>query len=695
MPELTLQQAHALALQHHLAGQFAEAENLYRQILAAAPEQPETLHHFGVLSFQLGRAEEAFQLIDQALAIHPGWIEALCDRGEMLRSSGRLQEALAAFQHVLAQQPEYATAHHNLGVTLRDLGQLDDAIAEFQHALRLNPAYTEAYLNLGNALQDQGQVDAAIAAYHQALAVQPHSADAYNNLGIAHYTQGHFDQAIALYQQALALQPQFASAYANLGNVLLDCGDPDSAITIFRQAIALDPGNATAYQNLGNALKHQGLLDEALDAYQRAATLKPKYGPAHSAVLFTQYYHPAYDAAQIAAAERRWNQRFAEPLRQQMLPHTNEANPERRLRIGYYSPDFRDHAIGWFLLPLLENHDRQRVEVFAYAQVDKPDFYTAKLRACVAHWRSTVGLSDQQLADLIRADQIDILVDLTMHTANNRALVFARKPAPVQVNYLAYVGSSGMPQMDYRLSDRYLDPPGADDTNSGHSSYAEETFRLAGTYWCYRPSVAVELRPAVAPANRPITFGCLNNFCKINPPLLELWAKILGAVPDSRLLLHALQGSHRERTLSFLETRGVCAERVSFVGKLPIREYYELYQTLDIALDTTPYGGGTTTCDALWMGVPVVTLAGERAVGRGGASILQNAGLPELIARTPEEYFEIAVALAHDPARLRALRATLRGRLEASPLMDAPRYAQSIEAAYRQMWRTWCEQQRA
>ena len=685
MPELTLQQAYELAVQQHRAGQWADAEQLYRQILAIAPEQPETLHHYGVLAFQLGRADEAFRLIDQALALQPASVEALCDRGEMLRASGRMPEALATFRQVLELQPEYSTAHHNLGVTLTELGQLADAIVAYRTALRLNPNYTQAYLNLGNALIDQGAVEAAIEAYHQALALQPDSADAYNNLGIAQHLHGNHRQAIDYYQRAIALDPNLSNAYTNLGNVLIDCDENDAASAAYRQALALNPGNALAYNNLGNALKHQGMLDEALDSYRRATELKPDYQAAQSALLFTSYYHPAYDARQIAAALSAWNQRVAEPLGRGVPPHANPREPERRLRVGYVSPDFRDHAIGWFLLPLLEQHDPAAVEVYAYAQVSRPDFFTDILRSHVPHWRNTIGLADEHVAELIRADQIDILVDLTMHTADNRVLVMARKPAPVQVNYLAYVGSSGMSAMDYRLSDRYLDPPGSDE-----SIYAEQTLRLDGTYWCYRPSVTVELRPRPTPHHAPLTFGCLNNFCKVNPPLLAVWAKILAAVPEARLLLHAYKGSHRERTLSTLQTVGVRAERVSFVSKLPIDDYFELYQTLDIALDTTPYGGGTTTCDALWMSVPVVTLAGERAVGRGGASILQNVGLPELIAATPEEYIAIAVGLAQDPARRQELRSTLRGRMQASPLMDDRGYARSIEAAYRQMWRAWC-----
>jgi predicted O-linked N-acetylglucosamine transferase (SPINDLY family) len=338
-----------------------------------------------------------------------------------------------------------------------------------------------------------------------------------------------------------------------------------------------------------------------------------------------------------------------------------------------------------FLLPLLANHDHQAVEVFAYAQVPVPDEMTQRLRSQTDAWRSLVGLSDDQAAELIRQDRIDILVDLAMHTSGNRLLVFARKPAPVQVTYLAYAGSSGLNTMDYRLSDPYLDPPGGDE-----SAYIEQTIRLPDTYWCYRPVVDLPLQPPPSVEKGFVTFGCLNNFCKMNEALLGLWAQALRAVPHSRLLLHAHEGSHRQRVLEYLQREGIERSRVNFAGKMPTEAYFGLYQSIDIALDTYPYGGGTTTCDALWMGVPVVSLAGKTAVSRAGLSILSNIGLPELVASTSEQYVSVAVELANDLRRLQESRSTLRQRMEVSPLMDATNFARGIETAYRRMWRAWC-----
>jgi protein O-GlcNAc transferase len=373
-------------------------------------------------------------------------------------------------------------------------------------------------------------------------------------------------------------------------------------------------------------------------------------------------------------------------LQQFIQPHANERDPERRLRIGYVSPDFREHVVGRFLLPLLTSHDKRAVEVFAYAHVPRPDALTESLRACTDSWRSIVGLSDAQAADLIRQDRIDILVDLTMHMDRNRLLVFARKPAPIQATYLAYCASTGLETMDYRLSDPYLDPPGMDE-----SVYSERTIRLPETYWCYQPaSETPEVSPLPALERGYVTFGCLNNFCKVSEPTLAAWAKLLRAVPRSQLLLHAHAGSHRLRVQGFLEHEGLEPARVRFTGIVPLREYFQLYHRIDIALDTFPYGGGTTTCDALWMGVPVVSLVGPTAVGRGGLSILSNVGLPELVGGKEEDYVRIGREWAGDLPRLSHLRSTLRQRMASSPLMDGPHLARNVEAAYRQMWRTWC-----
>ena len=650
---MTIHQAFELALGHHQCGRLGEAEALYRQILATEPRHARALHLLGVIAHQADRNDVAVDLIRQAIAL----------------------------------DPDFPEAHYNLGIALKAKGQLDEAIAAYREAIALKPHYAEAHSNLGVALKAKGQLDEAIAAYRQAIALQPDHSETHSNLGNALREKGQLDEAISAFRQAITLTPRLPEAHSILASDLQDKGQLEEAIATYRQAIDLKPDLPEAHSDLGNAFKDQGQLDEAIASYRQAIALKPNYSEGHSNLVYTLHFHPGFDALAIAEEHRQWNQQHAEPLRQCIQPHPNDRSPERRLRIGYVSPDFRAHVVGYNMLPLLANHDRDHFEIFCYAQVTRPDALTEHFRASAQHWRSTVGLADEQLAAQIREDRIDILVDLALHMAHNRLVVFARKPAPVQVTFAGYPGSTGLRTIDYRLSDPYLDPPDTDE-----SIYSEQTVRLPHSFWCYDPLDCGDLRVNSLPAqgNGLITFGCLNNFGKINDAVLRLWASVLRAVPSSRLLLLAPEGSHRQHTLDVLGQEGVVHERIEFIARRPRRKYLELYHRIDLGLDTLPYNGHTTSLDSYWMGVPVVTLVGQTVVSRAGLSQLMNLKLPELISATPEEYVEIAVDLASDLPRLRYLRSTLRARMEASPLMDAPRFARDIEAAYRIMWRQWC-----
>jgi predicted O-linked N-acetylglucosamine transferase (SPINDLY family) len=356
------------------------------------------------------------------------------------------------------------------------------------------------------------------------------------------------------------------------------------------------------------------------------------------------------------------------------------------LRVGYVSGDFWDHVVGRSILPLLRERGRNEVEVFCYANVRRSDGVTNQIRALCDGWREIKEVSDAHAVEMIRADRIDILVDLALHSARNRLPVFSRKPAPVQVAYLGYCSTTGLDAIDYRLSDPYLDPPDAN-----LAFYSEETVRLPRSYWCYEPDeTAPEIGALPAAEAGYITFGCLNNFAKVSSDALDLWMEILKTSPQARLLLHAPEGRGREAVLERFTRRGILAARLEFVGKTPRRDYLQSWRKIDVALDPFPYGGGITTCDAIWMGVPVVTLSGKTAVGRAGRSILSIIGLPELVAETPRQYLEIAISLAADPPRLAELRSTLRGRMLHSPLCDARGLARDLEAAYRGMWRKWC-----
>jgi protein O-GlcNAc transferase len=568
--------------------------------------------------------------------------------------AGKLRDAEAIYQQILVLQPKHAGAINGLGSIACQTGDFETGVDLIRRAVTLRPDYAAAYINLGNALSALGR----------------------------------WEEAIAAYLRAIDLDPRSARAYGNLGNACKDALQLDEAVASYESAIALEPGFSEAYSNLGNALSDKGQLDEAIAAYRRAIALHPDYVEAHSNLIYTLCYHPAYDANAIADEYRGWDRRHAVPLRKSIEPHRNSRDPNRRLRVGYVGADFREHCQSLFVLPLLSSHDKRQLEVFCYTNSAKVDARTSELRNHAHGWREIFHRSDPEVATIIGQDRIDILVDLTMHMAGNRLLTFARKPAPVQVTWLAYPGSTGLTAIDYRLSDPYLDPPGMDE-----SVYSERTFRLPHCFWCFDPlegrEIPVNSLPAVQ--NGFVTFGCLNNFCKVNDQILALWAAVLRQVKDSRLLLLAAAGSHQKRTLDQFEQHGVERERVEFVLPRPRRQYLQLYHRIDLGLDSYPYNGHTTSLDSFWMGVPVITLVGKTAVSRGGWCQLSNLGLTELAGQTSEQFVHIAVELANDLPRVAQLRSSLRRLLGQSPLMDALGFARNIESAYRQMWRSWCQ----
>ncbi|MGB8167556.1 MAG: tetratricopeptide repeat protein [Chthoniobacteraceae bacterium] len=684
---MTIQQAFELALHHHQNGRLVEAEAIYRQILAVDPSHADALHLLGIIVGGAGRHDLAVQMIRQAIALVPDSHFFHSNLGNELRELGHRDEAIAEYRRALEIAPGYADAQNNLGTALLEQGQLDEAIACFRRALELNPKYAAAHSNLGNALRDRGRLDDAIGAHRAALRIEPGVALTHNSLGIALAERGLLDEAIAAYRRALELQPNYPQAHSNLGAALKQNRKLEAAVAAYREALWLNPNFADAHFNLANALWDMGLLDPAIAGYRRALQLKPNYAEARSNLLLALHYVSGLDPESIFREHRTWGELHARPLEENAVPHANDPSPERRLRIGYVSPDFRLHSVASFFENLLTNHDRAEVEVFCYSNLLRSDSVTERLRMQAAHWREISELNDAQAAELIRRDQIDILIDLAGHTSRNRLLTFAHRPAPVQVTYLGYCDTTGLKTMDYRLTDAHADPPGM--TEHFHS---EELVRLQAGAWCYRPfeeAPTVNAPPVLRTGS--VTFGSFNALPKVTDVTVLLWTRILRDVPNSRLLLKnpGLQDPSVHRRLrNLVEKEGISPERLELLGHLPsLSDHLSTYQRVDIALDTFPYHGTTTTCEALWMGVPVVSLAGKTHASRVGVSLLSTVGLPELVASSENEYLHLAVKLANDLPRLTKLRQTLRHRMQDSPLMDGPRLARGIEAAYREMWR--------
>jgi predicted O-linked N-acetylglucosamine transferase (SPINDLY family) len=636
------------------AKKLAEARELFAEVCREDANDAEAWFMLGALSGKLGSMDEAIHCCREAVRLRPDYTEAHYNLAQAYVYKRNLPDAIESYRKVIQLQPNHAIACNQLGYVLCEVGRHTEARQYLEQALRLNPEYADAYVNLGNAFLGLKDPEQAQASFRQALQLSPNSAVASHNLGLAFKARGELEQAEVHLRTAIRLKPDYASAHANLGNVLADVGNVAGAVEQYREVLRLQPKSADVHSNLVFVLN---------------------YVSNEPAALFAEH--------------AEWGRRHESSVTA-YAGHSNNTNPDRVLRVGYVSPDFCAHSVSFFIKALLSQHDRERVQSFCYSDVKNPDAITAQLRALTDHWRETMALTDQQLAELIRSDQIDILVDLAGHSAGSRLLTFARRPAPVQVTYLGYPNTTGLRSIDYRLTDAWADPPGPAD-----EFHMETLVRLEAGFLCYTPlSSAPAATATERPAGANIVFGCFNNLPKISIELMDAWARILRAVPGSRLLLKGKAfgtKAVRERYLRYFAERGIASDRIELLAFIPSIHYHlALYERIDVALDTFPYNGTTTTCEALWMGVPVVTLAGATHASRVGVSLLSQVGLPELIATDIAQYIEKAVSLAIDSDTRARLRAGLREKMASSPLCQAEAFARKMEEAYREMWRQWC-----
>ncbi|HTI66053.1 MAG TPA: tetratricopeptide repeat protein [Caulobacteraceae bacterium] len=578
-----------------------------------------------------------------------------------------------------------AEAHQNLGAAALASGRPEEAAEAFRRVIALLPGYAGGRYNLGHVLQALGRPGEAAEAYRQAIALQPDHLAAHNSLGAVLKAMGRPDEAAACYRRALELKPDFAEGWYNLGAVFLAAGRLDEAADAYRRALDLKPDYAEAHANLGNAFQAMGRFADAAAAYQRAIDLKPDFATADSNRLLCLLYSPDITPGSLLAEHRRWDERHGRRPGPSPAAHANPREPGRRLRIGYVSADFGAHPVGWFLTRVLAAHDRAAFEVSCYDNGGLDDEVTARLRASAHHWRNLVGVGDDDAAAMVRGDGIDILVDLSGHTAKNRLPLFTRRPAPVQASWLGYPGTTGLSSIDYLVMDTAVMPPGAERRCS------EAVVRLLHSRFCYDPPAYA---PAVAdPGGQPVTFGSFNNLTKVGPEVVRLWTAVLEAAPGSRLVLKSkslADPAARRRLEDAFAACGLAPDRLELRGASPHAQMLAEYGGVDIALDPFPFCGGLTSCEALWMGVPVVTLPGDRPASRQTLGFLDALGLGEFAAGSPADYVRVAAALAADPERRAQLRRSLRPRMAASSLCDGPLFASALESALRAMWRRWC-----
>lgn len=672
------------------AGDKAQAH--FEKALALAPDSAAAHYYAGNARVDAGRWDEAIACYRKALGLKPDFADAWINLGIALHCCGRLDEALEAFRQALSLQPGVADAHFNLGNAHNERGELDQAAACYGRALQLAPDFVAAYVNLGNVMLRQGRPQDAVALFHTALALEPAMTETLYHLGMASHRAGLFAAAKAALTKFLALSPGNPAALAMLADTHRNLNELDAARACYEAALAREPAAAQTHNGLANVLRNQARHESAIAHYELAIRNDAQPLVAFQNLLFCMMCMGSYSARDVYQKHREFAQRFERPLLALQRAHANPPDPDRRLRLGYVSPDFRSNVVTHYVEPILRNHDRAGFEVRCYSTGAIRDELTGLVSSIADHWHDVHALSDDAIAELIRSHGIDVLVDLCGHGPGNRILVFARKPAPVQVSYLDYSATTGLESIDYRITTEYCDP-----TGRAEQYYSEKLYRLPRTFWTYNPSVRLPGSPLPMKANGYVTFGSFNLYYRITREVLDVWARVLQRVANSRLLIVGVaQGSTQEALLDAFGRAGIARERILAHDVVPYEKYNQLMRATDIALAPFPYNGATTMLDCLWNGLPVIALQGaDTFYSRMGCSLLVEVGLSRLIGSDADDYVRVAAALAGNPAELEALRAGLRQKVEQSAMRDFRGFTRALESAYRTMWKEWCARRAA
>ena len=658
-----------------------EAEASYRLAIKVKSDYAGAHYNLGIMLQKLGRLEEAEASYKQAMVSEPDYAEVHFKLGTILQELGRHEEAEASYNQAIELRPDHPEAQSNLGTTLESLGRVDEALASYIQAIALKPDFAEAHNYLGNTLKALGRLDEAQVSYRKAIALKSEYPEAHFNLGSTLQELGRLVEAEVSYTQAIILKFNYPEAHNDLGITLKDSGRFDKAELGFRQAIELKPDFAEAYSNLGNTLSQLGRFDEAEASHRRAIALKPNFYQARSNLLFLRASMRFDVSGYLTEA-----QGFADIVAEQIsAPYStwSRCKSPTKLRVGFVSDDFKQHPVGFFLEGLLVQLQSSSIELYAYPTNNPVGEITDRLKVLFHSWKSLAGKSNKDAAQSIHNDGVHILIDLSGHTAGNRLAIFGWRPAPIQITWLGYFGSTGLPEMDYILGDPFVTP------QSEAHHFTEKIWQLPESYLCFTPpnrNLAVCSLPALN--NDFLTFGCFNNLSKMTDEVVSVRADILHAVPNSKLFLKDKQlgyQSSRDRVLSRFASFGIAEHRLILEGKSSREEYLACYHRVDIALSPFPYGGGTTSVEGLWMGVPVITKKGNHFLSHLGESIAHNSNLSDWIAEDSEDYIAKAIEFSSDLSALEMLRHSLRENLPKTPLFDLPRFANNFEKALWEM----------
>jgi predicted O-linked N-acetylglucosamine transferase (SPINDLY family) len=680
--------AHAL----HQSGFISEAQALCRDILRKAPRHFHALQLLGVTEFQSGRYEAADRLLREALSIEPRSVAALSNRGVVLHELRRFDEALACYDKAVAIQPDCAEAISNGANALAQLERFEEAVERYDQALAVRPGYAEAYSNRANALFHLRHYDEALASCEKALALKPNDAEVLSNRGNALAAMRRFDEALASFDKALALDPRLSTAWLGRGNVLIRLDRHAEALAAYQNALAAKPDNLNAMAQLARFHERHGQINQAISWYDRALAIKPDFGDAISNKIFALDFAADIGVEEQQAARKYWWRHIGAKLAEKSrLRHENDPDPARRLALGYVSADFRRHSAAAAFRPVLQHHDKTQFEIVCYSCAIAQDERTEEFRRIADRWVDASQLSDQALAERVFSDKIDILIDLSGHSAGNRLGTFAMKPAPVQVTAWGHATGTGLPTIDYLFCDAVTIP------ESVRHFFAEKLYDLPCIITTEPPPVG--LRPSDPPflANGHITFGVFNRMSKVSDEAVAVWAAILDRVPHSRLLMKdgALDdGPLRDGLRNRFAAHGVLPERIDFLGYTPREEHLAAFARVDICLDPFPQNGGVSTWEALHMGVPVVAKLGHVPVSRLTGAILSSLGLNDWVAQSTDAYAAIAVTNASKPDHLRQLRHALAATIASSASGNGARYTRAVEQAYRAMWEEYCRTRR-